>query len=103
MKHRFTTKDENIKPFVCLRHGQMSIKCIFVLNHLFKGTLNENRYILTGSHMKPPILELDYTASAIDIGILRSSVDDEAQQQEHLTANRHINERLDMPWLQSTH
>jgi hypothetical protein len=28
MKLRFTTKDENIKPFVCLRHGQMSIKCI---------------------------------------------------------------------------
>jgi hypothetical protein len=31
MKLRFTTKDENIKPFVCLRHVQMSIKCIFVL------------------------------------------------------------------------
>jgi hypothetical protein len=35
MKLRFTTKDENIKPFVCLRHVQMSIKCIFVLNYLF--------------------------------------------------------------------
>ncbi|MDR1542059.1 MAG: hypothetical protein LBU32_29600, partial [Clostridiales bacterium] len=35
MKLRFTTKDENIKPFVCLRHVQMSIKCIFVLNCLF--------------------------------------------------------------------
>jgi hypothetical protein len=40
MKLRFTTKDENIKPFVCLRHGQMSTKYIFVLNclkeHLMK-------------------------------------------------------------------
>jgi hypothetical protein len=35
MKLRFTAKDENIKPFVCLRRGQMYIKCIFVLNCLF--------------------------------------------------------------------
>jgi hypothetical protein len=34
MKLRFTTKDENIKSVVCLRHGQMSIKCIFVLNKI---------------------------------------------------------------------
>jgi hypothetical protein len=44
MKLRFTTKDENIKPFVCLRHGQMSIKCIFVLNAYF-GAFNANQYI----------------------------------------------------------
>jgi hypothetical protein len=35
MTLRFTTKAENIKAFVYLKHGQMSIKCIFVLNYLF--------------------------------------------------------------------
>jgi hypothetical protein len=35
MTLRFTAKGENIKSFVYLKHGQMSIKCIFVLNCLF--------------------------------------------------------------------
>jgi hypothetical protein len=35
MMLRFTAKGENIKPFAYLRHGQMSIKCNFVLNCLF--------------------------------------------------------------------
>jgi hypothetical protein len=32
MTLRFTAKSENIKSIMCLRHGQMSIKCIFVPN-----------------------------------------------------------------------
>jgi hypothetical protein len=43
MTLRFTAKSENTKSIVCLKHGQMSIKCF---------------------RTKLPFLELDYTASA---------------------------------------
>jgi hypothetical protein len=65
MKLRFTTKDENIKPFVCLRHGQMSLKCIFVLNCLFWSMIIQR-------------------VQNSDIGISHHSMDNHAPKKEHL-------------------
>jgi hypothetical protein len=44
----------------------------------------------TDLHMKVSILELDYTVSAIDIGISHCSMDNQAPASVHLTANRYI-------------
>ncbi|MDR1540024.1 MAG: hypothetical protein LBU32_18895, partial [Clostridiales bacterium] len=64
-KLRFTTKDENIKPFVYLRHGQMSIKCIFVLNYLFWSLIIQR-------------------VQNADFGISHHSMDNQAPKKEHL-------------------
>jgi hypothetical protein len=64
MKLRFTTKDENIKPFVRLRHGQMSIKYIFELNCLF--------------------LLIIQRVQKADFGISHHSMDSQAPKKEHL-------------------
>jgi hypothetical protein len=48
----------------------------------------------TDLHMKVPILELDYTVSAIDIGISHRSMDSLAPKSGHLTANRYKKESV---------
>ncbi|MDR1537590.1 MAG: hypothetical protein LBU32_06270, partial [Clostridiales bacterium] len=58
-------KDENIKPFVCLRHGQMSIKCIFVLNYLFWSLIIQR-------------------VQNADFGISHHSMDNQAPKKKHL-------------------
>jgi hypothetical protein len=65
MTLRFTTKDENIKPFVCLSHGQMSIKCIFVLNCLLWSLIIQR-------------------VQNAEIGISHHSMDSQASKKEHL-------------------
>jgi hypothetical protein len=44
--------------------------------------------------MKVSVLELDCAASAIDIGVLHRSMDNQAPRSERLTANRYIYERI---------
>jgi hypothetical protein len=59
----------------------------------------------TAFHIKLPFLELDYTVSAIDIGISDHSADSQAPKKEHLmksgikscAANRHADFNMNAP------
>jgi hypothetical protein len=63
MTLRFTAKGENIKSFVYLRHGRMSVKCIFALNLLFWSLIIQR---------------------VLDDDIAHHSMDSQAPKKEHL-------------------